>query len=390
MKTEEFKFRIVTPMFLGGADQTAESIRPASIKGALRFWWRALNWARCSQTHPQSGDQAIRMLHAEEARLFGVSAGDTEGGQGVFLLSIGKEEVRAAKDAKNIFPNLQNGQIYLLGMGLAKYDSASKQTLIQRSALQKGGTFTLRLAFHPKASNEDTKQVRDAVKAFELLGALGSRARHGLGSLAPTTVSSRAEYEKAIQELLKPTLCATSEPPFTAFSALSRVDVSATANDALKLLDAVGCEQQLFRGFGREGKVNGVSAERNFTDDHDDILKATQGGPLTRAPKRVVFGLPHNYFFSSTKGKADVNYAPDGNDARRASPLLLHIHPVSDGGYVAVHTLLPAQFLPKGGQIRIKAKSNSLVPAEPEWQELRNYLNRFIDKKEGDVVHGQQ
>lgn len=36
-------FEIVTPMFLGDADQKATSIRPTAIKGALRFWWRALN-----------------------------------------------------------------------------------------------------------------------------------------------------------------------------------------------------------------------------------------------------------------------------------------------------------------------------------------------------------
>ncbi len=36
-------YRVVTPMFIGDADQKATSLRPPSIKGALRFWWRALN-----------------------------------------------------------------------------------------------------------------------------------------------------------------------------------------------------------------------------------------------------------------------------------------------------------------------------------------------------------
>ncbi|WP_373691017.1 RAMP superfamily CRISPR-associated protein [Endozoicomonas sp. ONNA2] len=33
-------------MFLGDArsDAWTEKIRPSSLKGALRFWWRALNW----------------------------------------------------------------------------------------------------------------------------------------------------------------------------------------------------------------------------------------------------------------------------------------------------------------------------------------------------------
>ena len=44
-------YRIVTPMFLGGENQQADAtqFRNASFKGALRFWWRALNWGRCLQ-----------------------------------------------------------------------------------------------------------------------------------------------------------------------------------------------------------------------------------------------------------------------------------------------------------------------------------------------------
>jgi CRISPR-associated protein Cmr1 len=380
MKQEEFKFQIVTPMFLGGADQQAEGIRPASIKGALRFWWRALNWARCWQAGNQNNEQALRLLHADEARLFGVSASEAGGGQGVFLMSVTQEKTPKIEQP---FTPMAPGQLYLLGMGLATFKEGGK---CLRNALNKGGTFTLKLAFHPKASAADTQQVKDAVRAFELLGALGSRARHGLGSVAPTTAMSRADYVTAVKALLQPTLVATTEAPFTAFSSRSSVDMSATGADALKLLDAVGREQQLHRSYGQGGKVNGQLAERNFADDHDLILDATQGKAPRNAPARAVFGLPHNYFFSSTKGKADVNYAPGGQEGRRASPLLLHIHPVSDGGYVAIHTLMPAQFLPTGGQIRIKTKSSFDVPANPNWQVLHGYLDRFQHR---EVIHGE-
>jgi CRISPR-associated protein Cmr1 len=30
-------------MFLAGADGSIPELRPPSIKGALRFWWRAMN-----------------------------------------------------------------------------------------------------------------------------------------------------------------------------------------------------------------------------------------------------------------------------------------------------------------------------------------------------------
>ena len=42
MKTT-FKLKVLTPMFMGGADPEGEpELRPASIRGAMRFWFRAI------------------------------------------------------------------------------------------------------------------------------------------------------------------------------------------------------------------------------------------------------------------------------------------------------------------------------------------------------------
>lgn len=41
METLTFTCKIITPMFLAGADGQTPELRAASIKGALRFWWRA-------------------------------------------------------------------------------------------------------------------------------------------------------------------------------------------------------------------------------------------------------------------------------------------------------------------------------------------------------------
>lgn len=384
MKTEEFQFQIVTPMFLGGADQQAEAIRPSSIKGALRFWWRALNWGRCMT---ETGDevQALRQLHAEEARLFGAAATTNDhhkpiGGQGVFLMQVTHDHTSRVEQP---FTRLEAGQLYLLGMGLSSFKGGNH---CSRNALQKGGTFNLKLIFHPRASDRDQQQIRSAVQAFELLGALGSRARHGMGSVAGIRTMTRAEYEQATKNLLIGVGLAKELPPFTAFSSHTRMDFSSTHADALRLLDAVGHEQQMYRSFGRNGLVNGQPAERNFADDHDAVFNAINGNPPAQHPRRVVFGLPHNYYFNSIKKNAAVNYAPDGQEGRRASPLFLHIHPVNDGGFVAVHTLMCARFLPQGAQVRIKAGGTFNRPATPDWSVLHTYLDRFNDRRE--IIRG--
>ncbi len=41
MKSITFTLRVITPLFMGGANQQAE-LRAQSFKGMIRFWWRAL------------------------------------------------------------------------------------------------------------------------------------------------------------------------------------------------------------------------------------------------------------------------------------------------------------------------------------------------------------
>lgn len=43
MQTITFECETITPMFLAGADGVTPELRAPSIKGSLRFWWRAMN-----------------------------------------------------------------------------------------------------------------------------------------------------------------------------------------------------------------------------------------------------------------------------------------------------------------------------------------------------------
>jgi CRISPR-associated protein Cmr1 len=55
-----FECETVTPLFMYGADGKTPELRPASIKGLMRFWWRAVN-----------GDSDIERLKEAENRIFG-------------------------------------------------------------------------------------------------------------------------------------------------------------------------------------------------------------------------------------------------------------------------------------------------------------------------------
>lgn len=71
-------YRLTTPMFCSGADQEKAELRPASLKGALRFWYRALALAQY---------KTFEEVRKAEDALFG----STRTGQANMLLSLREE-----------------------------------------------------------------------------------------------------------------------------------------------------------------------------------------------------------------------------------------------------------------------------------------------------------
>ena len=373
-------YRIVTPMFLGGENQQADTtqFRNASFKGALRFWWRALNWGRCLQAAPQPM-AALKELHQREGELFG-------------LASDGKN---SRQSQVQIHSELQGAALKQPGMALQAVGYLLGQGLFRNGVTRpylEGGNLTIRLNFKPGLAEADIQSVEQAAIALGLLGGLGSRARKGLGSLALHQLERPGQpvREFATVESIKDFIqaldySAPGDAPLSAFTRATRIDVSATAGKALDALAAIGNELQLYRGYGRHNprtnqhEVNGQKARQEFPEDHHNVLAATQGGRLQQLPNRAVFGLPHNYFFSSTGGKLDITTEDEG---RRASPLLVHIHPLKDEKFVAIQTLLPGVFLPDGMKVEAKGKSKYAIPeSKVDYDVITRYLDGFANKK---------
>lgn len=389
-------YRIVTPMFIGDAEQNATGIAPQSVKGALRFWWRALMWGEYASTTSCEA-AALVLLHDKEAELFG-SASDEDGlaaGQGYFSL-----RVNFTEKPKTIRVNdLQGaGLRYFLGIGLSREGS--------RSALAAGQTFQVNLtSFNLK---DQQANLIKTLMLFGLVGGLGSRVRKGWGSVAIESLAigkdviSIPHDKQSYQAWLKTLSNAqtlSQLPPFTAFSNRTRIDISCIAKSpttAQSLLNEVGEQLQLCRSYGlkrnndNKHKVNGKKAEQNFKSDHDlvaEVIKTYRDRNPTAIPKRAIFGFPHNYYFSSTQGKADLAPA-DPNRSRRASPLLIHAHQFPDKSIAIIQTLMPATFLPEGSSMqysmgrRDDQKVNlSFNKNMLNWSDITNYMDCFPNRE---------
>jgi len=392
MQKIEAQFEIVTPMFIGGADkQEPPEIRPPSIKGALRFWWRALQWGACLKA-TASEDQALQLLHKQEAELFGAAFKDGNYGQGNVLLKVKNLPSKPENMSK-----FSSGQQYLLGQGLYHFRNGLLQT-----ALASKQHFNVILILNKNIDAQSAQSVIDALMLFGLLGGLGSRARKGWGSVAIQSLmltdkenksqnipvpDNKESYTKTISAILSN--LPQTLPPFSAFSSQTRIDLSTTTSKLPEsLLTEIGEQMQMYRSYGRNGgsghKVNGKDAEQNFKIDHDLILDFAQGQHVSEHPKRTVFGLPHNYFYSNgTKVDVDAE-AEQGKSSRRASPLIIHIHRFLSGESIAVHTLLKADFLPEGRRVQLKkGHKTQMLKCDVDWTVVTDYLERF---KQGERI----
>ncbi|HFD16940.1 MAG TPA: hypothetical protein ENJ38_11640 [Rhodospirillales bacterium] len=370
--THTFTYSVVTPLFLGDALRDATRFSLASFKGQLRFWWRALVWS-------EIGDLA--RLQQAEARLFGKAgeSGKEALGQSRVLIRI--EALALGKghpEGHRLGPG--PGARYL-GYGLmhafGSKKSGTQPGELTRSCFPAGGWFRVGLLFREDVDDDERNRVLDALKLLGLLGGLGARVRRGWGSLTLEKLEgpdadwrkpeSIEAYKKAVRDIVgRPQV---GRPPFSAFSAESRVDLLATGTEFLALLDRVGREMARYRAWGFNGKLpDGEPALQLFREDHDWAKQPWTGERNGYLPRRAAFGLPHNYG-PNCHNAGVTTTGTDGAGDRRGSPLFLHIQDLGRGGFAAVATFLPAAFTPDG---KAKAKwdrGGYVAPVPTNWRD---------------------
>jgi len=147
------KARVITPIFISGSNQKEAEMRAPSIKGVLRFWFRA-----------GFGEFSDKMIEKEE-KIFGSKEKPC-----VF-------QIRTTQLNSDTFnPPSYRGYpeiSYLLPF------------LKGRKVIPEKREFDISLKFYKGAKDNDIKAVFGSLWLLFWLGAIGSRARRGFGSILP-------------------------------------------------------------------------------------------------------------------------------------------------------------------------------------------------------------
>jgi CRISPR-associated protein Cmr1 len=241
LKKITFEIETITPMFLAGAEQGKAELRAASIKGLLRFWWRALQ-----------AETNLEKLHNRESQIFG--APDEKIGGSSFSIRILHEPLKAIKDK---FPNNPQYQMPVEGktfkinileyLAYGTYDYIPKQgNVFNREYLPINSNFSLII----NLTNELWKEeILKTIFVFSLFSGVGSRSRNGFGSFEITNkteafgdikdeFSISNAYEK---ENLRKIVRKTDIAAYSSFSRLTKIfKANSLFNSAYDSLADVG------------------------------------------------------------------------------------------------------------------------------------------------------
>ena len=156
MESVVFNCELITPLFMSGADGNTPELRTPSIKGALRYWWRAINGHLPLEDKKDTGGKVIEKgLRTIEGDIFG----DT------------------SRRSKIIIQGIEVIDNYAI---ISERKVPHKP--FENKAFAKGLKFNIRIAV-TKSDDFDKAKLESLVFLTFTLGGLGNRSRRGFGSV---------------------------------------------------------------------------------------------------------------------------------------------------------------------------------------------------------------
>jgi len=385
----KFKLQVITPLFLSGADQQGVELRPPSIRGALRFWFRAMMGGVVGGN--------LEKVSLLEAKVLG----DTDQASRIGI----RVDATLPPTRDWDFQARDNPGIVYLGYGLSGSRTSPRRVYVSPDS----GDFK----FCVTLSFQDESVGRVAIGAWWLLtefGGLGARTRRGFGSIGVSQVVGK--LPSGLQSLFTPPrgdianwlrenlgLVRNSfaefagediqEPTDSLFPMITRNLWSCLVLDNSfdswnEALNWIGQEFRKFREDRRRGQRTRTSSRGSFnyyiSKDYDEAKKLlTSGQPPTRL-QLPIFGLPLQFQFRSVN--KTVRVAGEFHD-RRSSPLHIRIQKKAQN-YRIYLICFKSRFLMDQEGLRIEEVGNECnrpLLNVPSWQPLENFVNQFKGQK---------
>lgn len=312
MQHVTFTLRVLTPLFLAGADQTQAELRAPTFRGLMRYWYRALVGGIVG-----ADTKYLDTVMKAETAIFGAT--DTGSAVSVRISDVSNTPKEFTERTSINIGGIwkATGKGYLLWT-MAQSGRADRGNLKPaRWFFPANTTFRVTLSAH----SGDEEKMKQAVAAFWLLtqlGSVGSRSRRCAGSVAivsaTETFDFRFEPPADIQELstMLQQGINTAQELYGTGMIPSRTDATFDA------LSQNSCRIWILQN----GQQPWATSELAMQGIGESLQ--TYRGSIFPLWKRKIFGLPLK----------DVD-----NRSRHASPLLLRVTELQGKRYVGIAVL---------------------------------------------------
>jgi len=367
-ETIDLELKLITPMF-GGGYKTREvdpllPIRPAAIRGHLRFWWRATAGARYT---------SVADLHKAETELWG---GAPANGNPVFgkvairvvILEPGKSNRCAEfvwdnkKNRYKAVPEfMPNWPEYALHPFQGQLNKAKTIVEEQPSKGLCDTVFRLTLTLDDPSHKHE---IETALTAWILYGGLGARTRRGCGSIAANQTRALDLSGIASTDSVK--------REWTTLVGARYVLGKQTPDPIHAWHEAVKLYQQFRqgRGFARAEKSshNPKRPGRSFWSEADSIRRITEQHHNRHTPEhpiecgfpRANLGLPIVFHFKDEGDPEDTTLQRDETGrTRMASPVITKAVQVGNGQYRPLIMVMNAPDVWEGSKLVLRGKNES-------------------------------
>jgi CRISPR-associated protein Cmr1 len=384
--TAQVTLQTVTPMFLGGSEPRGglPEMRPASFKGELRYWWRAL-WGGVQP------DCSPNELAEHESRVFG----STDSASPIVLRLLDEPPKQEPWPFGDRWP----------GVNYLFFSMKGNRQDPDRIGFAEKQSF--RLILQTRLGLRDEKRINDAflqacaaLWLFVRLGSVGARARRGAGNVLavaggegwpealpplPVRANSAAEFARETSAGLAQLYQALGWPtPSAELKSWPEFDILHPRGAPLYVLgkewnswqaalDQVGLAYRDFRSRRSPDYANVKPVVAGQT---------TQMGPVERA----AFGLPIVFYYRSLGGQRGTLEGKDVD--RRASPLVFHVTQLANGKYIVNLVRFNSRLLPKGSGLRLKPRGRPVFAKPPDGKIITEFLQSIGEPghkdKQGD------
>jgi CRISPR-associated protein Cmr1 len=339
---KEFRVTLetVTPLFLGGAEaRGAPELRPPSIRGAMRYWLRALLGGKLGDSR-----EALSELKRIEGSVFGTAGEGKYNGASAIGIRIVNPDLKDLKTfQKEGTRNKPKGGDYLYW----SMNESERGKNDNRKFMPPGSSFDLILSARPGIQDPEMMLICAIGSLWLLthLGGIGARSRHLAGNLSVKS-SNIKELNFGVEGM-------------TITEAAKQLSTEITKLRNKFALENKGTSAQLSEFDILHPKHSSIWVLKTYKTSAEAIdevgkyyysFRSDKHG--NDAPhwllKRSVFGLP----IQGIKGSE-----------RRSSPLWLSLIPITNG-YAVVATLFKSRLLKDGQKLDIRTKSGEVLKSQ--------------------------